>query len=527
MTSTLASSARVRARRPARAHLPRQQGRTPRILVLVLAVVAAVLSPLVAAAPSASAVPVTGRGFGFYSPEGGGFWLGSWRLADGTLAFCVNTDRGTPNGGEFSYADGIALGWYSADDAARLAYISRNWAGSTDPIAAAAGQIATWTITGLGRHTHEELAAKAGSNGEAVLNLARQMLDETERAASRSVHATLDVRQDGDEVHLTPVLTVDTVASGEVAPPAGAHEGALTLTGATFDDGSTTALVRNGEPVRVRVASATAIADVSASARFDGLGYGNALTIAVSAGDTQNLLAAGSASASATATVTTTLASVHAFQPVVSTRTSATVADEGAAISDTVVVGVEPTETTLAEWPVFGPPGGPFSPVPVTVRSRLLGPFAEPIVPAEHPPADAPVVCEVSLVISTGPGEYVTPECTLAGPGTYVWVETISPADTSATEGGARILPWTSAFGVATEITTVNAPVPPVAVEQRDVAQPDVAPPAPTLPETGNGAASGLHAVVLALALLATGIACLRAPHSQPQARHLAVGHHR
>lgn len=487
---------------------PRSRRRLGRVVVLALAVVTAGLAPLVLAVPSASAVPVTGRAFGSLSPDGD-FWLGSWRLADGTLAFCVNTDRATPNGGEFSYADGAALGWYNADDAARLAYISRSWAGTTDPTTAAAGQIATWTITGLGRHTQEELAAKAGANADAVLDLARRMLDETERSASRSVRATLDVSRDGDRVELTPVLTVDTVASGEVAAAASAHEGTVTLTGATFDDGSTTARVRNAVPARVRVDSATAVTEVSASVRFDGLGYGNTITVAVSTGATQNLLTAGTASASATAAMTTVLPSERAFQPVVSTQTSAPIAADGASISDTVTVGVEPSPSTLTEWPVVGPPGGPFTPVPVTVRSRLLGPFTEPIVPAEHPPADAPVTCEVSLVIATGPGRYVTPECALAGPGYYVWVETISPADTSPAEGSARILPWASPFGVATEITTVAAPAPPAAVEQ-----PDVAPPAPTLPETGTSGASRLHAAVLALALLATGVVCLRGRRS-------------
>ncbi|WP_162924988.1 hypothetical protein [Mycetocola zhujimingii] len=510
--------------------VPTPGGRRRRasIMMLVLTVVAAVLAPLFFAAPPASAVPVTGRAFGYYSSENGGFWLGSWRLADGTLAFCVNTERGTPNGAEFSYADGAALGWYSPDDAARLAYISRSWAGSTDPTTAAAGQIATWTLTGLGSHTQEELAAKAGADAASVLELARRMLDEAEMSASRSVGAALELSRDGDRSRVTAVLTADTVAAGPVVAPAGAHEGTMTLSGATFADGSTTASVHNGVPIRVRVTAGSAVADVAASVHFDGLPYGNALTMAVSSGAAQNLLTAGSASASATATVSTPLPSDLPFQPVVSTRTSAAVADEGAGISDTVIIAVEPTASTLAEWPVVGPPGGPFTTVPLTVRSRLLGPFAEQIVPAEHPPADAPVVCEVTRVITTGPGEYVTPSCTLAGPGHYVWVESISPTDTAPAEGGARILPWTSPFGVATEITTVNAPpAPPPPAGQPDVAPvptPEAPrPEAPTLPETGSGDLSRLHAAVLALALVATGAACLRPRRPRPAGRHLSV----
>lgn len=481
-----------------------------RIVTTAIAAVVCVVT-LVALAPAASAVPVTGRAFGYFSPEGGGFWLGSWQLGDGTLAFCVNTERSTPNGEEFSYADGAALGWYSADDAARLAYLSRTWATTTDPTTAAAGQIATWTITGLGRHSQEELAAKAGAQAGAVLDLARKMLDETEKWASRTTQATLEFSQtEENTVRVTPLLRVDSLASGWVLAPAGKHPGTVTLTGATFTDGTTSTTVRNGESVTVRVPSASAVAEVSGSVQFDGLSYGNAITMAVAQGGAQNLLTARAAAPGATASVSTALASERPFQPVVSTRTSAAVADDGASVFDTVVVDVQQTPSTLSEWPVYGPPRGPFSLVPVTIRSRLLGPFQEVIVPSTAAPPDAPVVCEVSLVVTTGPGEYDTPSCTLAGPGHYVWVETISPSDTTPTEGRGRILPWTSPFGVTTEITTVNLPsapaAPPVPAEVPEVVHP---PMAPMLPETGSSATGRATLTVLALALFLSGVACL------------------
>ena len=99
------------------------------------------------------------------------------------------------------------------------------------------------------------------------------------------------------------------------------------------------------------------------------------------------------------------------------------------------------------------------TPVPVeaVVVSSLLGPFTDEIVPAQSAPANAPVVCTVEVLVS-GPGEYDTPGCTLAAPGYYVWVERIDPARTPADQGGSRMRPWQSTFGVASEITKVTAP---------------------------------------------------------------------
>jgi hypothetical protein len=73
---------------------------------------------------------------------------------------------------------------------------------------------------------------------------------------------------------------------------------------------------------------------------------------------------------------------------------------------------------------------------------------------------DAPVVCTVE-VIATGVGEYRTPDCVLPAAGWYVWTEKIDPDRTSAEQGGARVLPWVSDFGIAAEVTRAVMPVAP------------------------------------------------------------------
>src|SRR6185437_10181037 len=75
----------------------------------------------------------------------------------------------------------------------------------------------------------------------------------------------------------------------------------------------------------------------------------------------------------------------------------------------------------------------------------------------------APVVCQVTTPVDHGPGEYLTPPCTLPTAGYFVWVETITPDDTKPEEGRSRVRPWTSRFGEASETVLVQAPASPAA----------------------------------------------------------------
>ncbi|GAB3616293.1 hypothetical protein GCM10027416_08500 [Okibacterium endophyticum] len=466
---------------------------------LIIALVVALVGSVWMTAP-AQATTVTGRGVGYYSADSGGFWLGSWRLDDGRTAFCVNSDRGTPNGGSFTPVDGAD--WYSDDNAAKLAYISRTWAASADPATAAAGQIATWSITGLGRYTVEQYAAKAGPDADRVLALTGQMLAETEANATRGVTATLTLSaaESVPGPSLKADLIVDSLRQGSAVLPAGAHEGTATLAGgATFADGSTTKTITNGVRHPILQTSAERVLEVSATVRFTSLPYGLSLSMGESTSGAQNLLIASTATATATADAETEGPSVFPFQPVVSTQTSAAEAQPGTAVHDVVTLDVAPSEGHTSEWGVYGPPGGPYSPIPVTIRSRLLGPFTDPVVEADAPPADAPVVCDVQLVVTTGPGEYTTPECTLPAAGYYVWVERIVPGDTPHEQGGGRIAPWESRFGVASEITLVPFPVPETPVPEAPAPNP---PAPPELAETG---AAGPVAGLLIAAVFALG----------------------
>jgi hypothetical protein len=410
-------------------------------------------------APAARALAANGHGPGYLSSTG--WWLGSYTLDDGSRGFCLQAGRPSPLGHPSDLVDGDTLGWFTSDQAAQLAYVSRNWAGTDDRTTAAAGQLATWIIAGLNDRTPEFYAERAGTDGSAVLARAHDMIAEAERESSRGVTAEA-------EVLLTPrgtgtvqvELIVDRLSGPRVLPPS-SHTGHLDLVGARFEDGSTSAAIANGVEVAIIPTGDEPSVSVSATATFTGLPYGDRIRVAVPHDDAQALLVAVPASAAAQAGDGRSGVSPLPFQPRVETVTSEPLAQPGEAIFDHLVVSVDQTDGLLPHWGLRAGRAesgeGELVPVEAVVESSLLGPFSEAIAPAATVPDSAPIVCTVELVVS-GPGDYDTPECILPSAGYYVWVERIDPARTPADEGGSRMLPWQSAFGAASEITRALEP---------------------------------------------------------------------
>lgn len=208
----------------------------------------------------------------------------------------------------------------------------------------------------------------------------------------------------------------------------------------------------NGKPVPISTTGTGATLTVKADARFENLAFDAIITVGSSPAQSQMLLFSPKSTGTATATTTTTSVSPRPFQPRVQTQTSEASAAPGTTITDAVHLDVAPGDGLLSEWGVYKS-GTSAAPVPVTIRSSLLGPFAvQPSEAAEWPSA-APTVCEVSVVATNGPGDYTTPECTLPSGGYYVWVETIDPADTPVDKGRDHVRSWRSPFAAATEVT--------------------------------------------------------------------------
>jgi hypothetical protein len=413
------------------------------------------------AAPPAQALTAVAHGVG-YASHADGRWLGTYRLDDGRLGFCIDVGLAAPPGHAYAPVDDAAR---SPDDRARLAYISRRWAGTDDPDTAAAGQLATWSITGLGGHDLSWYAARAGDRAGSVEARARQMLAETDSAtgASRSVAATAAVALGDDgrgTVHVD--LRADFLATGPADVPAGTHSGTVELDGAVFADGSGSAEVPNGVDVPIRATGSSPALHVSARTAFAGLPYGDAVDVVGDGGASQGMLLAHPADARAEAQASVEAPSPLPFAPRVETHASRAVAAAGDAVTDSLHVTADPHPgaTPASDgWGLLRRADGVLAPVAVTVHSRLLGPFPEQVGPErDEVPEGAPEACRVTTRVDHGPGDYTTPPCALPAPGFYTWVETISPEDTPPAEGGTRILPWRSTFGSAVESTQVPHP---------------------------------------------------------------------
>ncbi len=473
-----------------------------------LAVFLGILQALVTT-PDARALTGAGHGPGYLSRDG--WWLGTYRMDDGRQGFCLNAGKPSPTGHGLDYAEAAALGWYTPQQAASLAYISRSWAGTGDQLTAAAGQIATWLVAGLNGHTPEEVAARAGADAPRVLARAHEMVDEAARQGSNTVRADTVVElAEAGPGRVRVELTVVRPAGSELVAP-GSHLAGVTLVGATFDDGSTTAELPNGTDVEITPTGTDTSVTVTAHAEFSALPYGDRMLVAVPHDDAQAVLIAVPATAEASAEAVVKGPSPLPFPPLVATVTSTAVAAPGAAVHDRLTVTVDTGDGLLPSWGVRATDDG-FEPVDATVESTLHGPFSDPIVESDAVPEGSPVVCVVETAVN-GTGEYETPECTLPAAGHYVWTERIDPAAVEPDAGGERIRPWQSAFGIASEITLVSEPA-----ESRRVD-------GSTTRLAATGTAPGARTLVLTAVLLISG--CIVVAIVQPFLLRLLRPNHR
>jgi hypothetical protein len=431
--------------------------RIPRILIAVFLSLITVSLALSAGA-TAFAVQAVAHGQGVIWKVDHTSWLGNYELDDGNFGYCIDVTRPTPTGADFDYVDGAAVGWFPADDSARLAFISRRWGAPGDPLTAAAAQLAVWTITGLAGHDQAYFAQRANADADLVVQAANHMLQVANggAGASRGASATAQLVLDGAQGSVVSQLTVDYLAGPETLAP-GSFEGRMTLHGATFDGGGTTARVGNGVVTRIHPEQSGAMAKVSVDVVYDDLPFGPGFRLGRNTGDSQNLLVTHPFPTSARASDAERGPSGLPFHPRVQTTTSSAVAEPGASLSDTLELGVHPDSPTGDEWGVYRAVDGSFAPIPVVIESVLRGPFPTRPEESEAAPVDSPVVCTVETSVETGPGAVESPPCIVPEVGYYVWTDSIDPARTPFEKGGDRLMAWASRFGVAAETTVVPA----------------------------------------------------------------------
>jgi hypothetical protein len=493
---------------------------TPPLRILSALLAAAVLALLtLAGAGPALAARGVGHHQGVVWAGDHSSWIGSYQLDDGNVGYCIDVARPQPLGSDFNYVDGSTIGAFSPPDAARLAYISRHWGNPSDPLTAAAAQLATWTVAGLGGHDQAYYAKRANDAADDVLTSANRILElaNSPGGASTGVRAQASLMLAGASGTARSDLVVDYLAGPGTLPP-GSFPGTMTLQGATFEGGARTRPVTNGEEVRILPDQHGATESVVVDVSYSRLPFGPGFRYGRNGGAGQNLLVGAPFTTDAAARAQASGPSGLPFRPRVATTTSTPVASAGAVLTDTLRLDTHPDSPTAPEWGVFAVADGLTAPIPVVITSVLHGPYPAPPQPADTAPIVAPapapaptapasapadpdasgasdasdasigadavdasigadavdasigagstagstpavggVVCTVETRVITGPGTYESPPCTLPAPGFYVWTDFIDRARTPPEQGGDRLQPWQSRFGEATETTLVPA----------------------------------------------------------------------
>lgn len=252
-----------------------------------------------------STVRGTGTGVGHTWAGDGISWIGGYRLDTGAVALCLEPGKLSPVGRDYLLSEPASGATYSIDESARLAYIARTWALSDDQDIVASAALATWMITGLNGVSPESYAQRANGSAHQVLVGARDLLGiaDSPGAASRGVDTRVSITGSATDGTLAvrADVVVDYISGGQTQLAAETVSGTVTLDGAVFADGRSSASVTNGVSVPIAVTSSAEPGIervVRADAVFTGLPYGPRLVLGHSDDSAQRILLAGLGSTS-------------------------------------------------------------------------------------------------------------------------------------------------------------------------------------------------------------------------------------
>lgn len=382
-------------------------------------------------------------------------FIGQHRNSAGQVAYCTDFERLAPvfgqgyNGGQqggFTRSDGVAL---DARENGALSYLLHRWGPAEDNDTAAAVQLAVWAITSPGRGWGTPGMAEIlqlAALPEQVVSLGQSL---TEQAFAHAGPYTLDIQlDDGADAGLITgaAITVRT-AAGSAAP--GLAVRAMVSGDFTADDPAALSWTSGDQPHGLPL-TRTGLGEGTVRVSAETAPTGAVAWLVPNAPNAQRLLAAPVASP---VEAVSGLASLPAFQPLVSTTTSAPVAEAGSELHDILTVDVEggsPSGGTFP-WlhdPVIG------EAVSVEVESTLWGPLPQKPGLADAVPEGTPQVGTVVTRVS-GPDTYETPALTLPSSGYYVWTESIDPQTAVPASAAAFVKPWRSKFGIEAETTVV------------------------------------------------------------------------
>lgn len=367
--------------------------------------------------------------------------VGAFRLADGTLTYCIevatyqpmgpqtHSERvsivpayvGVPGSGATFGFDGpqvIAPAMTNPVTVSRLNYILSKWGNTTNNEEAVAVALAVHLIRGDSEGMTNQFVATVRNQGqEWAYQRALVMLQEASVQARLPLMATEPA---------APVFEIDETGSGTVSYGVGTTE--MRLTNAVFTETGTSVYAVDGTQSGKLEVQATRpdgwdrSFDITAEIdwRSGADGHANEVWVHHPALDGQQRLVSGTGFSTGHERSGTTSSSVTVsteWWPTITTQVLSPVLSIGEKFIDTVTVEAAPEG---GSW--LRSADGAY--MPLILRGTLYGPleYDPSREPLASPPADAPVATETTLMVE-GPGSYeVEASITAIHTGYYTWV---------------------------------------------------------------------------------------------------------
>lgn len=375
----------------------RQSGRGAGRVLAILTTLLVLLSGLFLPAPPAQAATL-GVGYGNHD-----VWIGSFS-SHGRQAYCMDLMALPPWGTTQHPELTTTLDSLSAEQLAQLNYVLAVWGESLDPNVTAAVQLYVWDVAdhgnyvNLGGDAHFITRVPANQQATVLANLSVMRSEAAQNAVpnpSVSVSISMSDQYAGQ-------LTVTTNPASLA--------GHVTLTNATFANGSTTATLGSGTHAITGTPPESAPSyQISAQMTANAVKYGAGVDLFYTPGE-QRILGAASFGA-LTASASTPEIPLH-FQPVISTQVTSKFVQAGDPTVDGLTVSVTKHSWIKVEGQL----------VQLVAEGTLYGPFNAQPAEANAPPAGAPIAGVEQLAL-TGPGTYHSPGTILAPEsGFYTWV---------------------------------------------------------------------------------------------------------
>jgi len=375
----------------------RQGGRVAGRVLAILTTLLVLLGGLLLPTPPAQAATL-GVGYGNES-----LWLGSFS-SHGRQAYCMDLMALPPYGTTEHPELKTTLDSLSDTQLARLNYVLAVWGETSDPNIAAAVQLYVWDVADHGNYANTggdaHYVTRVPANQRAtVLSYLATMRSEAAQNAVPNPSVSVSISMSDQYAGQLNVTTHPASLTGQV-----------TLTNATFTNGSSTATLGSGTHAITGVPPEGAPSyQVTANMRASAVKYGAGVDLFYTPGE-QRILGAASFDA-LTARASTPDVPLD-FQPVIATQVASKFVQAGDPMVDWLTVSV-----TKHSWiRVDG------QPVQLVAEGTLYGPFDAQPAEANAPPAGAPIAGSEQLTL-TGPGNYRSPGTILAPEsGFYTWV---------------------------------------------------------------------------------------------------------